>query len=63
MSILSEAEVASFHAEGVLVPGFRLPPERLAKLQSLAARLIADNPHMGDEPVGPPTFRAPGCRT
>ena len=62
MSILSEAEVATFHAEGVLVPEFRLPPDRLAKLQSLAARLIADNPHMGDEPVASPHVPGSGVQ-
>ena len=64
MSILSQTEIAAYRADGVVVPEFRLPPDRLAHLQSLAARLIADNPHMGDEPVASrPTCRAPGCRT
>lgn len=62
MSILSEAEVAAFHAEGVLVPELRLPPDRLAHLQALAARLIADNPHMGDEPVASPHVPGSGVR-
>ena len=62
MSILSEAEVASFHAEGVLVPEFRLPPDKLTQLQSLAARLIADNPHMGDEPVASPHVPGSGVQ-
>ena len=62
MSILSESEVAAFRAEGVLVPEFRLPPDRLAHLQSLAARLIADNPHMGDEPVASPHVPGSGVQ-
>ena len=44
MNILSEAEVAAFRAEGVLVPEIRLPPDLLAHLQTLTTRLIADNP-------------------
>ena len=62
MSILSEAEVAAFHEEGVLVPEFRLPEGTLAHLQSLAARLIADNPHMGDEPVASPHVPGSGVQ-
>ena len=62
MGILSEAEVASFHTEGVLVPEFRLPIDRLARLQSLATRLIADNPHLGDEPVASPHVPGSGVQ-
>ena len=62
MSILSDVEVAAFRADGVLVPEFRLPSDRLAHLQSLAARLVADNPHMGDEPVASPMFPASGVQ-
>ena len=51
VSILSRTEIAAYRTDGVVVPEFRLPPDTLAHLQSLAARLIADNPHMGDEPV------------
>ena len=43
MSILSQTEIAAYRADGVVVPEFRLPPDRLAHLQSLAARLIADS--------------------
>ena len=62
MSILSDAEVTAFHEEGVLVPEFRLPEDTLAHLQSLAARLIADNPHMGDEPVASPHVPGSGVQ-
>ena len=62
MGILSESEVAAFRSEGVVVPEFRLPPERLAHLQSLAARLIEDNPHMGDEPVASPHVPGSGVQ-
>ena len=51
VNILSEAEIGACRADGVVVPEFRLPPDELAHLQSLAARLIADNPHMGDMPI------------
>ena len=58
MNILSEAETGVWRAGGVVVPEFRLPPDRLERLQSLAARPIADNPHMGDDPIASP--RVPG---
>ena len=53
VSILSQAEIAVCRTDGVVVPEFRLPPNTLAHLQSLAARLIADNPHMGDARAAP----------
>ena len=62
MSILSQIEIAAYRAGGVVVPEFRLPPDRLAHLQSLAARLIADNPHMGDEPVASPHVPGSGVQ-
>ena len=62
MSILSQTEIAAYRADGVVVPEFRLPPDRLAHLQSLAARLIADNPHMGDEPVASPHVPGSGVQ-
>ena len=62
VSILSSAEVAAYHTDGVVVPGFRLPPDELERLQSLTARLIADNPHMGDEPVASPHVPGSGVQ-
>ena len=62
MTVLSDDEVAAFRADGVLVPEFRLPPDLLARLQSLAARLVADNPHMGDEPVASPHVPGSGVQ-
>ena len=62
MSILSQSEVAAFRADGVLVPEFRLPADTIALLQDLAARLIADNPHMGDEPVASPHVPGSGVQ-
>ena len=62
VSILSSAEVAAYHTDGVVVPGFRLPPDELQRLQSLTARLIADNPHMGDEPVASPHVPGSGVQ-
>ena len=54
MSIPPDAEVAGFRAEGGLVPEVRPPPDELERLQSLATRPVADNPHLGGEPVAPP---------
>ena len=62
MSILSDAEVAAFREEGVIVPEFRLPEDMLGRLQSLAARLISDNPHLGDEPVASPHVPGSGVQ-
>ena len=54
MNVLSEAGIGAWRADGVVAPEFRLPPDGLECLQSLAARLIADSPHMGDEPIASP---------
>ena len=62
VSVLSEPEIAAYRTDGVVVPEFRLPPGTLAHLQSLAARLIADNPHMGDEPVASPHVPGSGVQ-
>lgn len=62
VNILSDAEVAAFREEGVFIPGFRLPEDVLGRLQSLAARLIADNPHLGDEPVASPHVPGSGVQ-
>ena len=61
-NILSDSEVAAFKRDGVVVPEFRLPPDKLSLLQGLADRLIADNPHMGDEPVTSPHVPGSGIQ-
>jgi len=63
VSVLSEPEIAAYRTDGVVVPEFQLPPGTLAHLQSLAARLIADNPHMGDEPVASPHVPGSGVQS
>ena len=47
--ILSDIEVETFERDGVLVPHYRLPKDKLMLLQELADKLIAENPAMGDE--------------
>ncbi|MCP5149820.1 MAG: phytanoyl-CoA dioxygenase family protein [Ectothiorhodospiraceae bacterium] len=42
---------AHYREHGFAVPRYRLPPTRLAALQALAARLIDDNRHLGDQPM------------
>ena len=54
VSILSRAEFAACRTDGVAVPESRLPSDTRGRLQSLAARPIADNPHVGDELVASP---------
>ena len=49
-AILSDAEIAFYRAKGWLVPRYRLPAADLAKLQAMSARLIADNPHVHNDP-------------
>lgn len=60
--ILSQTEVEAFKQDGVVVPEFRLPADRLATLQGLADKLIADNPQMGDEPIASPHVPGSGAQ-
>jgi len=53
-NVLSQAEVENFHLDGVIVPKFRLPADKLSLLQELADKLIVENPQMGDEPITSP---------
>lgn len=62
MSILSNAEVSTYRADGILVPAYRLPNDRVAQLQDLSTRLISDNPDMGDEPVASPHVPGSGVQ-
>lgn len=62
-NVLSQAEVEAFQRDGVVVPEFRLPTEKLALLQELADKLIADNPQMGDEPITSPHVPGSGIQS
>ena len=46
---LSDAEVARFHADGLLIPDYRLPDAWLARMRAEVDRLLALNPHMRPE--------------
>ena len=63
VSILSRAEIAACRTDGVVVPEPRHPADKRARLQCLAARLIAGNPHVGDELVASPHVPAATRRT
>lgn len=60
--ILSDAEVEAYRRDGVLIPEFRLPADKVALLQSLAGNLIADNADMGDEPMASPHVPGSGLQ-
>jgi len=49
--MLSADEVAAYRRDGFVVPEYRLPPDRLARLQGAMERLLADNPERADEPM------------
>ena len=62
-NVLSQAEVEAFRRDGVIVPEYRLPAEKLALLQELANKLIEDNPQMGDEPITSPHVPGSGIQS
>jgi hypothetical protein len=49
--ILSDDEIARYHANGFLVPGFCFAGEKLAGLQGLAHELLENNAEFGDTPM------------
>src|SRR3954466_13742184 len=53
-SRLQSDELEAYHRDGFVVPRFRLPPADLAELQALSAKLVADNPHLIDQPLACP---------
>lgn len=60
--VLSEDELATYHRDGFLVPRYRLAPAELAQLQRLTARLLADNPHLVDQPMTCPHVPGSGVQ-
>ena len=46
---LSADEVATYREQGLVVPRWRLPRERLAALRAALDRVIADNPGVRPE--------------
>ncbi|MBM85809.1 MAG: phytanoyl-CoA dioxygenase [Rhodospirillaceae bacterium] len=61
-SILSLTEIEAYRRDGVIIPRFRLPEDALCRLRSLTDRLIADNPHLGDEPMACPHVPGSGIQ-
>jgi hypothetical protein len=49
MTGLSEAEVAGYQRDGVLVPDYRLPEGRLSELRETLDRVLAENPGVRPE--------------
>ena len=50
-AVLSPQEVAAYHRDGYLVPGFRLPPAVLERLVALTAQVVEENPGALDQPL------------
>lgn len=50
-TVLSEAEVVRYRAEGFLVPEYRLPADALDRLRGATDRLVADRPDLVDHPI------------
>ena len=59
---LSTEELDSFHRDGFVVPGYRLPSDVLERLRALSGKLIADNAHLGDEPIACPHVPGSGVQ-
>jgi hypothetical protein len=50
-TVLSQDEIRRYHAEGFLVPSYRLPAARVARLRTATDRLIAERPELVDHPI------------
>ena len=60
--ILSDEEIARYRQDGFLKPAFRMAPDKLGQLKQLADQLIADNAHLGDEPMASPHVPGSGVQ-
>ena len=60
--ILSPKEIQTYKDDGVLVPNYRLPNEKLDLLQLLARDIVRRNPNMGDEPMASPHVPGSGIQ-
>jgi ectoine hydroxylase-related dioxygenase (phytanoyl-CoA dioxygenase family) len=49
MTTLSAADIAQYHGQGYLIPGFRLPKDRVDVLRDAMDTLIRDNPGVRPE--------------
>jgi ectoine hydroxylase-related dioxygenase (phytanoyl-CoA dioxygenase family) len=49
--VLGDDELETYRNEGFLVPRYRLDEATVATLQRLTERLVADNPHLLDQPM------------
>jgi hypothetical protein len=47
--LLAEAEVEAYHRDGIIVPEWRMPPDRLAELRDAVDAIIAANPGVRPE--------------
>ncbi len=46
---LSQREIETYHEEGLVIPDYKLPPARLARLREGLEQLIKDNPNVRTE--------------
>lgn len=51
---LSEGEIASYREEGLVIPDYRIPADRLVQLRGMVDKLIAEHAHMRPEALSGP---------
>ncbi|MBB4303472.1 hypothetical protein GGD81_002515 [Rhodobium orientis] len=51
---LSDAEIETYHRDGLVIPDYRLPEETLSGLKAAVDRLIADHPNVRPEQLSGP---------
>ena len=61
-NILSAEEIRTYQNDGVFVPSFRLPSNKLELLQSLSDDIVSRNPRIGDEPMASPHVPGSGVQ-
>ena len=59
--LLSAEELANYHRDGFLVPGFRFSSDEVSRLRALVLKLVADNPALADSMMNCP--HVPGSGT
>ncbi|MCG8696062.1 MAG: phytanoyl-CoA dioxygenase family protein [Minwuiales bacterium] len=59
---MSEAEIATYRRDGLVVPDYRLPDETLTRMRAALDRLIAANPNVSRDSMFCPHIRSGGVQ-
>ncbi|AJZ56750.1 phytanoyl-CoA dioxygenase family protein [Paraburkholderia fungorum] len=62
ISALSKEQIEQYQRDGYIVPDYRLPPEKVEKLQKMMQQIVRDNPTLLNQPIICPNVRNSGVQ-